>query len=83
MEKTQTQDRDFLERYYKEQVRKRKTGGSMKIKIAMGSTGFFWKLIATNGQTLAHSETYSSKTKALQTAKKVAEELSVVVKVEQ
>ena len=55
----------------------------MKIKIVKGAEGFFWKLVAKNGETLAHSEIYSSKTKALQTAKKVAEELSVVVKVEQ
>ena len=34
--------------------------------------GWYWKLVGSNGRTLGHSEQYSSKAKAVQTAKRVA-----------
>lgn len=42
----------------------------MKI-IVLKKKGWYWKLVANNGKTLAHSETYSSKAKAVKTAIKI------------
>lgn len=40
----------------------------MRIEIEKGKNKkWFWRLISANGKTLAHSETYSSKAKALET----------------
>lgn len=40
----------------------------MKIEVFKGrSKKYYWRLVAENGKTIAASETYSSKAKALQT----------------
>ena len=44
----------------------------MKIVLKKGWFRWYWKMIGKNGETLAHSETYSSKYKAKATAEKVA-----------
>lgn len=45
----------------------------MKIEVLKGKSGkWHWRIMAKNGRILANSETYSSKRKALQTAKRVA-----------
>ena len=41
-----------------------------KIQVVKGKKQWFWRIVARNGKTLAHSETYSSKGKAVQTAKR-------------
>lgn len=50
----------------------------MKIEVLKKpGSKWFWRLISKNGRTLAHSETYSSKTKANKTAERVANALSI------
>ncbi len=43
-----------------------------EIILVKGRKNWFWRLIARNGKTVAHSETYSSKQKARKTAKKLS-----------
>jgi len=45
----------------------------MKIKVVKKRIYWYWLLVASNGQVLATSETYSSRAKAYQTAKLVRE----------
>lgn len=40
----------------------------------------YWRLLGHNGETLAHSEIYTTKRKCLQTAKKVAKQLGLEIK---
>jgi len=47
----------------------------MKLEILMGkSRKYYWRVRAKNGKIVCHSETYSSKAKALQTAKSILKE---------
>lgn len=46
-----------------------------EIVLLKGRKNWFWRLTARNGKTIAHSETYSSKQKALKTAKKLGRRL--------
>lgn len=39
-----------------------------KIQVRKGRKGFYWKILSLNGRTLAHSETYTRREKAKQTA---------------
>lgn len=49
----------------------------MKILFNQNVNGcWFWKLVGQNGETLSVSESYSSKTKCLKTAKAVGEAIS-------
>lgn len=43
----------------------------MKIVVLKKRNQWYWKLVARNGRILAHSETYSSKAKAVKTAIKI------------
>lgn len=44
----------------------------MKIEILQNKSGvYYWRIVAANGYILAHSETYSSRSKAAQTAWRV------------
>jgi uncharacterized protein YegP (UPF0339 family) len=60
-----------------------KGGFMLQIVIEKGRSGkWFWKLKARNGETLAHSEVYSSRAKAFKTAEMVAgpDKISVILK---
>lgn len=47
-------------------------GDNMKLEIRKGKSGkWYWRIKATNGRIVCHSETYSSKSKAIQTAKQI------------
>lgn len=49
----------------------------MNIDIQQNTNGaFFWRLIAENGEILAHSESYASKRNCLKTIKSVAKQLN-------
>ena len=45
--------------------------------LQFGAGAWFWHAVGFNGEILCHSESYSSKTKAQQTAAKVAKQLGV------
>jgi len=44
----------------------------MKIVVLKKKKQWYWKIVARNGRSLAHSETYSSLARALKTAIKVS-----------
>lgn len=46
------------------------------VELVKKNKDWFWRLRAANGQLLAHSETYSSKTKARKTAMNVFKDLA-------
>ena len=48
--------------------------------IYAGHRFWFWHIIGHNGEILANSEPYSSKAKAMQTARKIARQLGVEVR---
>lgn len=50
------------------------------IELVARAVNPYWRLVAANGRTLAHSETYSSLTKARATAKSVADTFGIVVR---
>lgn len=50
------------------------------VEVIKGRTSYRWRLLASNGECLAVSEVYSSRRKCLQTAKKVAYQLGLVIK---
>ena len=53
----------------------------MYIEITQNVNGcWYWRLMATNGQILAHSESYSSKAKCKQTTKSVAKSCNLEVR---
>ncbi len=53
----------------------------MKIVILKLRRQWYWKLVANNGRILAHSETYSSKAKAVKTANRMNTLLAKEVRV--
>ena len=53
----------------------------MKIVILKLRRQWYWKLIASNGRILAHSETYSRKSKAVKTANRMKTLLAKEVKI--
>jgi len=48
------------------------------LQVLKKNSKWYWKMIAENGKVLAHSEQYSSKRKALQTADKVSKTILFV-----
>ena len=54
----------------------------MKIVVLKKRNQWYWKLVAKNGKTLAHSETYSSKAKARQSARSVVRQTEMRVVIE-
>lgn len=50
------------------------------IELVVRTTNPYWRLVAANSRVLAHSETYSSLTKARATAKSVADTFGIVVR---
>jgi uncharacterized protein YegP (UPF0339 family) len=57
-----------------------KVSCSVNIEILQNCTGaWFWHIMSTNGQCLATSEAYSSKTKCTQTAKSVSKTTGLAI----
>ncbi len=46
-----------------------------KIQVVRGKRKWYWRIVYLNGRTLAHSEMYSSKAKARQTARNLAKNI--------
>lgn len=59
---------------------KRKSGIVASIQASQNCNGcWFWSMTAHNGETIAHSEAYSSKDACLETAKQLAAQLKVQI----
>ena len=54
-------------------------GFVLKVVMKKGKKYWYWKLVAKNGETLAHSESYSSKPKCFKTAKMVADKFRLTL----